>query len=57
MKYTGFINFLSRLDHKKHSIECGTFDDPAKCHAQMERIIPLIAPMNGQYSTYVVEHS
>lgn len=54
--YTGFIDFQSRLDGKNKSIQCGTHDSPEKCHEQMERIVKRIQPMNGNYSTCVVEH-
>lgn len=54
--YTGFIDFQSRLDGRDKSIKCGTFDSPEKCHEQMERIVKIIKPMNGNYSTCVVEH-
>lgn len=54
--YTGFIDFQSRLDGKNKSIQCGTYDSPEKCREQMERIVKRIQPMNGNYSTCVVEH-
>lgn len=54
--YTGFIDFKSRLDGKNKSIKCGTYDSPEKCREQVERIVKIIKPMDGCYSTCVVEH-
>lgn len=55
--YTGFIDFQSRLDGLDKTIKCGTYDSPEKCREQMNRIVDRIKPMNGNYSTCVVEHS
>lgn len=57
--YTGYLDYRNRLllNHPISTIETKAYNTPEEAHAALSRLVEMVQPMNGEYSTCVVEHS